>query len=181
MVRFPEVEEAILKWFKMARDLSIPISGPLLMQKAVQFARDLGFPDGDLSFSTRWLEKFKDRHGIVFKKVCGEAKSVDSDSDIMREWSERLQTILSQFSPENIFNADETGLFYRLHSDKTLEFKGVDCHGGKQSKERLIVMVCANMTGSEKLKLFVVGKSRKPHCFKNVKTLPTDYTANKKA
>ena len=71
--------------------------------------------------------------------------------------------------------------FFRLFPDKTLEFKGVDCHGGKNSKERLTVMVCANMAGSEKMPLLVIGKSKNLRCFKNIKTLPTSYEANKKA
>ncbi|XP_060084566.1 tigger transposable element-derived protein 4-like [Ylistrum balloti] len=37
------------------------------------------------------------------------------------------------------------------------------------------------MTGTEKLPLFIIGKSAKPRCFKNVHSLPTEYTANKKA
>jgi hypothetical protein len=29
--------------------------------------------------------------------------------------------------------------------------------------------------------MFVIGKSKNPRCFKNVKSLPTEYVANKKA
>ena len=43
-------------------------------------------------------------------------------------------------------------------ADKTLEFKGVDCHGCKNRKERLTVMVYANMAGSEIMPLLVIGK-----------------------
>ena len=43
------------------------------------------------------------------------------------------------------------------------------------------MFACANMDGSEKHKLLVIGKSVKPYCFKNVKSLPCQYTANKKA
>ena len=64
--------------------------------------------------------------------------------------------------------------------DKTFEFKDVKCHGGKQSKDRLTVHVCANMSGTDKLPMFVIGKSKNPR-FKNVKSLPTEYVANKKA
>ncbi|KAJ8941292.1 hypothetical protein NQ318_000592 [Aromia moschata] len=39
--------------------------------------------------------------------------------------------------------------------DKTMKFKGGKCIGGKLAKERLIVLVAANMTGSEQ-KLFKV-------------------------
>jgi hypothetical protein len=37
------------------------------------------------------------------------------------------------------------------------------------------------MDGSEKLKILLIGKSKKPRCFRGVKWLPLDYTANKKA
>ena len=43
------------------------------------------------------------------------------------------------------------------------------------------VLVAANMTGTEKLPLFVLGHSKQPRCFKNVKKLPVDYDAIKKA
>ena len=51
----------------------------------------------------------------------------------------------------------------------------------KKIRNRLTVLVCANMTGTDKKQLFVIGKSLKPRCFKNVKKLPVEYTANKKA
>ena len=39
------------------------------------------------------------------------------------------------------------------------------------------------MIGKDKVKLFVIGKSKKPHCFKgiNMDMLPVIYHANKKA
>ncbi|XP_053381941.1 tigger transposable element-derived protein 4-like [Mercenaria mercenaria] len=37
------------------------------------------------------------------------------------------------------------------------------------------------MSGTEKLPMFVIGKSAQPCCFKNVKSLPTTYKANKNA
>ena len=53
---------------------------------------------------------------------------------------------------------------------KTHDFKGEACHGGKQAKDRLIVLVATNATGSEKLPLLAIGKSANPRCFKNIKT-----------
>jgi hypothetical protein len=37
------------------------------------------------------------------------------------------------------------------------------------------------MTGTDKKRLFVIGKSQTPRCFKNVKKLPIENAANKKA
>ncbi|GFT03195.1 tigger transposable element-derived protein 6 [Trichonephila clavipes] len=59
--------------------------------------------------------------------------------------------------------------------DKSFVFKNETCHGGKLSKERLTVLACTNATGTHKIKLVVIGKSRSPRCFKNVRSLPCNY------
>lgn len=100
----------------------------------------------------------------------------------MNEWSKRLTSILKSYKANDIYNADETAIFfYKLMPEKTLEFKSVSCKGGKRSKNRLIVMVCSNMSGTDKLPLLVIGKSARSRCFKNVKSLLTIYESNRKA
>ena len=89
--------------------------------------------------------------------------------------------MIENYHARDIFNTDETGLFFKCLPDKTLTFKDEKCHGGKHSKERLTVLLAVNMDGSEKLKPLVIGKAMKPRCFKGVKSFPTDYRANKKA
>ena len=39
------------------------------------------------------------------------------------DFQERLPGLISQFKPEDVFNCDETGLFYQALPDKTLERK----------------------------------------------------------
>ena len=80
-----------------------------------------------------------------------------------------------------MYNADEFGLFFKLLPDKSFVHKKESCHGGKQSKERLTVLACANATGTDKLRLLVIGKSRNPKCFKNVKSFPVDYVSQSRA
>ena len=86
------------------------------------------------------------------------------------------------YAPKDIFNMEETSLFYRDTTKATLKVKGDKCAGGKCSKERLTVALCASMTG-EKCVPLVIGKCKKPHCFKNItpESLPVTYTNNKKA
>jgi hypothetical protein len=45
---------------------------------------------------------------------------------------------------------------------------GEKCHGGKLRKDGITVLVAANMDGSEKLPLLVIGRSEKQHIFKNI-------------
>lgn len=37
------------------------------------------------------------------------------------------------------------------------------------------------MSGTDKLRLLVIGKAKSPRCFKNMKTLPVSYSANSKS
>ena len=67
-----------------------------------------------------------------------------------------------------VFNADETGLYWRLLPDKTHAFRGEVCTGTKRPKDRVTVLVCANMTGTEKCPLLTIGKYKRPRCFRGV-------------
>ena len=81
---------------------------------------------------------------------------------------------------KDIFNADEFGLFYQALPSKSMHFKNERCSGGKFSKVRLTGLAAANATG-EKLPMLVIGKSAKPGCFKNVKSLPCRYRSQNKS
>ena len=119
------------------------------------------------------------RHSISLKVIGGECKSVTNQ--MTSSWNETtLPTILSNYKLEDIFNADEFGLFYQCLPEKTYHLKGEKCSGGKKSKLRFTGMAAASATG-EKLSMFVIGKSKKPRCFKNIKHLPCQYTSQKKS
>ena len=98
-----------------------------------------------------------------------------------RSWNETtLPTLLSTYKLEDIFTADEFGLVYQCLPSKTYHLYGEKCSGGKNSKVRLTGMAAASAAG-EKLEMFVLGKSKKPRCFKNVRQLPCQYRAQKKS
>ncbi|GBM38345.1 Tigger transposable element-derived protein 4 [Araneus ventricosus] len=158
------------------RDKNVPISGPSIIEKTLQFAKALGYDE--FRESNGWLEKFKRRHGIMAKVISGESKDVD-DNDSENWVTETLSKILKDYKPENSFNADETALFFQCLSQKTLIFKKENCFGGKQIKARLSAMLGANMTGHQKLKPLVIGRSKNPRCFKGAKSLEVDYDLNK--
>lgn len=51
-----------------------------------------------------------------------------------------LLTFLSNYELENIFNADEVGLFYQCLPDTTCPFSGEKCPGGKNRKVQTVGM-----------------------------------------
>lgn len=175
---YADVEQALLIWFTKARSNSVAVTGPILIAQARKFADALGCPE--FQCSSGWLDRFKQRHRIFGKCITGESASVSDGA--MSEWlASTLPNILRQFKSDDVYNMDETGIFFRMTPDKTLTFKGDPCHGGKKSKERITVAVCSNMVGSDKMELLVIGKFQNPRCFKNSKSLPVQYLANRKA
>ena len=81
-----------------------------------------------------------------------------------------LLTILSRYKLQDIFKADEFGLFQAL-PNKTLELKGEKYIGDKHSKVRHTGLSAANTAGV-KLPLLAIGKAKNRRCFKNVTSLP---------
>jgi hypothetical protein len=49
------------------------------------------------------LARFKDQHGLVYKKLVGESAAVDSEST--EAWLERLPSLLKGYE-RDIYNAD---------------------------------------------------------------------------
>ncbi|KAG0427022.1 hypothetical protein HPB47_025904 [Ixodes persulcatus] len=83
------------------------------------------------------------------KTVCGE--KADMDRAACEDWlSRELKDRLASYSLDDMFNADETAIYYKLLSNKTITFQGDDCAGGKRSKERLTVMILATTWNSIK-------------------------------
>jgi hypothetical protein len=118
----------------------------------------------------------KKRENISFVKPHGEQGEADHVAArlwIHSEWP----SLIAKCPPSCVFNADETGLYFRALPEHTYAFKNEKTRGTKTSKERLTILCCASMDG-EKRKLLVIGKSKNPRCFKGVKNLPVDYTAN---
>ena len=99
------------------------------------------------------------------------------------EWTrDVLPSILTNFGPDELYNADETGLFIRAFPDRGFVTQGDELAGGKKALTRVTVLLCANMSGRDKKKLLVIGTAKKPRNFpRDQSTLPVDYASSKKA
>ena len=64
---FDALGKAIYKWFIKARERNFPVSGTLLKEKAVHFAKELQIDD--FKGSDGWFDRWKTRHSVTFKTV----------------------------------------------------------------------------------------------------------------
>ena len=159
--RYSQIDAALLEWFRRIRANcpETPITCLEILTKATAIGKELkrrevaayeSFDENCLDLN--WVDRWKKRNAIASKKMHGESQSADKNA--AADWVQnQLELIRQEFSDDNIFNADETALFWKLMPDRTLAFKGEKCRGGKHSKERLTIPVAASATG-EKLSLY---------------------------
>ncbi|KAH8008974.1 hypothetical protein HPB51_008545 [Rhipicephalus microplus] len=76
--KYEDVDAALFRWFREVRAQSIPVSGPMLQQKAKSLEALSGHDD--FNPLNGWIQRFKDRHGISCKVVCRESSAVDDES-----------------------------------------------------------------------------------------------------
>ncbi|NXS99887.1 TIGD4 protein, partial [Jacana jacana] len=173
---YADLEEALMKWYRMAQCLNVPVNGPMLRLKANDFAQKLGH--SDFKCSNGWLDRFKSRYGLVFRAQPAEAAAAPT-VDAPTPWFQNgLPYYLNDYQPKHVFFIQESGLLYQMLPHSTFAFKGETCSVGELSKERITIAVGTNMDGSEKLPLLVIGNKNNPCSSKDVRSLPVDYEAN---
>ena len=160
------------------------MSGPMLCEKAVQLSSQLNGDEAKFVASEGWKWRFCRRHGIRNLSVHGEKVSADKEaaSDFVSAFSKFIKE--ENLLLDHIFNCDETGLYFRLLPDKTLAASFEKTAGGrKKAKDRVTINACSNASGMIKLPLHLIGKSKRPRCFKGLKMdlLPLKYSSQKNA
>lgn len=122
------------------------------------------------------MDSFRACHRISVTCISRESGSVDIDC--ASSWrDDRLPRLLAGYSTNDVFNAEESSLFYKMRPGKTMSSNSDTCHGGKRSKERISILFCCNMSGTEKESLFMIGKAKRHKCFSHWKHIPVTYEA----
>jgi hypothetical protein len=108
--------------------------------------------------SAGWLQAFKKRHDLVVRKLVGESASANLLA--AKDFLLRFPELIKGYKKE-IFNCDETGLFYKLLPDKSFMKRESSANNTKKDKNRISVLLCFSMKG-EKLDPVFIGKSKMP-------------------
>uniref|UniRef100_A0AAV1TK74 HTH CENPB-type domain-containing protein n=1 Tax=Peronospora matthiolae TaxID=2874970 RepID=A0AAV1TK74_9STRA len=170
-VQHPAVEEAVAFWVLQCQHRGFALTGDLIRAKAQTFAGSMGVSEKNISFSHGWLHKFQQRHKLRAVRIHGESGSADMGA--LEEALPHLKAVVAGYAPRDVYNMDETGLFYSMTPDKTIA----------QQETRITVALTANADGSDKLPPFFIGHAKKPRCFerKTAERLGFLYRNNKKA
>ena len=118
----------------------------------------------------------RNENRVNLKTISVESASVTTEMTALKQHSQHCyptitwKTYLTQMSL-----ACSTSVY---HLKRTTYLEKVFWR--QEQIDRLTDMAAASATG-EKLKMFVIGNTKKPRCFRNVKQLPCRYRAQKKS
>ncbi|XP_053571656.1 tigger transposable element-derived protein 1-like [Bombina bombina] len=134
--------------------------------------------------SRGWFYRFKKRANLHNIKVQGEAASADASA--ASDFNKILEDIIDDgdYLPEQIFNVDETGLFWKKMPERTyISKEEKSAPGHKATKDRLTLLLGGNASGDLKLKPLLVHHSLNPRALRNITKafLPVIWRANSKA
>ncbi|CAB5388934.1 unnamed protein product [Rhizophagus irregularis] len=140
-------------WTSQAIAAGLPLSDMILQQKGLEFAKMFNMDD-KLKCANGWMYSLPEEHA-------------------------RLRALLVKYDKEDIYNADETGLFFRMEPNQTL---GTRLPVQHQDKNWISILFCTNATVNHKFHSLVIGKSFNLRCFKNFNksALPVIYRVNSK-
>lgn len=125
--------------------------------------RKMGMTLPPFKASKGWAQNFFKRHGFKYKKTKGEQLS--SDTVAAKEYPEILQKMLEDggYTRDQVFNADETALFWKRMPDSTyISQETRRARGMKSFKNRVSLLLGCNASGTCKLKPLLLHTARNP-------------------
>ena len=129
------------------------------------------------------VKPFQSKRGLQKILLHGEGAEVNKNDPKLLAALKELYAIISNYEPENVYNMDETGLFFRLLPRYSLLMREEyisTTRGKKKSKDRMLLIGCANATGSHKFPCTLIGKPKEPACIKD-RQWPIPYVNQAKA
>ena len=185
-----EMERLLVLWLEDQNQRRMPISLMLIQEKAKSLFEMLKAEKGDESegevfaASRGWFHRFSSRANLHNIRVQGEAASADyaAASDFPGALAQIIRE--GEYSAKQVFNVDETGLFWKRMPGRTYIAKEEKAAPGhKAAKERLTLLLGGNAAGDCKLKPMLVYQAENPRAFKGIwkGSLPVIWKSNKKA
>ncbi|XP_055633874.1 tigger transposable element-derived protein 1-like [Toxorhynchites rutilus septentrionalis] len=139
----------------------------------------------EFSASKGWFYRFIRKHSIRNVQIKGESASADlkAAKSYPAEFKQLIE-VDGKYHPDQVFNADETGVFWKKMPSRTYVAKAEKSASGfKVAKDRITLLFCSNASGDRMLKPLLLHKSLRPRSMKclNFNDLPVHWMSNAKA
>lgn len=155
----PVLEEALVRYYMLSSETPATFRRDLLLQKAallwhrIDSLRNKPFP----KLGIKWQDKFFVRSSLGTRKIM---QSVSSSTPcVVASTPADLQRALAPFAVHDRFNVDETGLLWKLIPEASAQSQSAP------PQPRVSLVLACNADASERLDIWAVGRSRRPHSF----------------
>jgi hypothetical protein len=178
--KWPLLERILFSWQQQFEVKGQLVGGELLIEKALDIWHAL--PQFNTleppHFSNGWLMRFKSRFKLKQHTSYGEIASVPivAHAQIIL-----LRTITILYLAPCLYNMDETGLYWRWAVSRGLSTASLP--GVKKDKARILLALCSNADGSDKMPPWLIGKAKMPYALRgvNLRILGVEWRSLKKA
>ena len=183
VAQYEELDKALHDWQLRMQAKKLPVSDDLIKESARRLWQNMECYSGKEmpAFSNGWLQGFKMRWNIKKRAHHGEAGAVDTAA--LAAERQRMEDLVRQYPGCNVYNMDETGLFWKTLPSSSLATTPLA--GRKHEKARITAILTCNADGTDKMKIWLVGKADTPMAFRRAKvakqSLPCYWRANKTA
>lgn len=207
-----KMEDMLIIWIQDLIHLKVPVSGEAIRHQAKIYYEHLkakSIPQNEETFiaSRGWFDRFKARFSLHNVSFSGESASADKTA--ARKFPEIIRNVINEkgYTTAQIFNCDETGLFWKKMPKRTyLTQEEKSASGFKAAKDRYVfynhlsfkfffmltnlnfldrytLLLCANASGTFKCKPMLVYKYETPRALKGKRKehLPVFWRSNKSA
>lgn len=171
---YHDIEELVGIWYNNQIQNNIKPTTFEIRQEAIKTARNVGRKD--FNASNGWVYRFRKLY------VKGEPESTKVEEveqnikpapTIFNEKSVNLTEIFSKYTSENLFVVDECLLYYKRLPK--CYFSTMNPYCKSQSKDKVLVLLCCNMLGEEKLKPLIIGPNIDYRVFKKIEQFPCKF------
>ncbi|XP_043478908.1 jerky protein homolog-like [Leptopilina heterotoma] len=153
------LDDAVIKWYLQERDRGSTLSMAIIQQKALTFGKMLDIPLHKFKASNGWFQSFKRRHCITNIQIKDEVVSNDFGAEKFFYCVLNQKIAVENLSTENVYNADETGIFWRtspFSQQCTMEMKYQET---KHLNSHITALFCSNFNGSHRIPPLIIGDS----------------------
>ena len=146
-----QTEKMLVQWLEDKQARRMPVSFGLIQEKATSLFEDIKAKQGEGSneepfvASHGWFHRFKKRANLHHVKIAGEAASADKMA--AEAFPAEFKKILDEggYSPKQVFNVDETALFWKKMPDRSyISKEEKSLPGYKVAKERITLRVLSH-------------------------------------
>ncbi|XP_061444367.1 tigger transposable element-derived protein 1-like [Rhineura floridana] len=178
-----DMERLLILWIENQTTRQVPVNQAMIQNKALSLFNYLKAKKGEAAKDAKfvasrgWFDRFKKRSNLHNIKVQREAAAVESYPCYLAKIIED-----GGYSKDQIFNVDETGLFWKKMPARTfIAREEQTIPGHKAAKDRITLLLGGNASGTLKLKPMLIYRWQNPRALKNyIKTrLPVHWRSNR--